>query len=72
MPHGCPSPVWVVSITISPTGVANRSVPVPSRSAMAMAVATVAWPQNGTSAIGEKYRTVRAPPDSPVTNAVSA
>ena len=49
-----PSSASAVSITISPTGVANRRAPGPSRSAMAIAVATVAWPQNGTSAIGEK------------------
>ena len=32
-------------------------VPVPSRPDSATAKAIVAWPQNGTSAIGEKYRT---------------
>ncbi len=67
-----PSGSALVSIAISPTGVAKRSTPVPSRSAMAIAAATVAWPQNGTSAIGEKNRTVRAPSASPVMNAVSA
>ncbi|CAM5723913.1 hypothetical protein SCALM49S_07845 [Streptomyces californicus] len=37
-----------------PAAVANSSSPGPSRSARASAVATVAWPQKGTSAFGLK------------------
>ena len=43
-----------VTICTSPTGVWKIRVPAPSRSASATAVAIVAWPQNGTSLIGEK------------------
>ena len=66
-----PDPSTRVVIAISPTGVSNANTPSPSVSARATAVATVAWPQKGTSAIGEKYRRPRRRP-APDTNAVSA
>lgn len=72
-----PSGVRVTVTGTVPARVANTRSPGPMRSARATAVATVAWPQNGTSARGLKYRTVWARPGSPrssggaVRNAVS-
>ena len=60
----------VVTVT-GPAWVRRCSRPVPCRSAWATAVAIVAWPQNGTSASGLKYRTSRGPSSESTTNAVS-
>jgi hypothetical protein len=42
----------------SPALVSNTSISAPARRAISAAVATVACPQNGTSARGLEYRTV--------------
>ncbi len=71
--NGAPSEPMLVSIAMSPTGVEKRIGPTPSVTLIAAAVATVACPQNGTSATGEKYRIMRFRSPSPgVTKAVSA
>ncbi len=49
-----PSGAASVDTGIGPTGVSNTNAPVPALSASATAAATVAWPQNGTSASGLK------------------
>jgi len=66
-----PSWPFVVSTSIGPTAESRVSGPTPTRSARATADAMVACPQNGTSAIGAKYRTRAVAGPVGVRNAVS-
>jgi hypothetical protein len=49
-----PASVASVRTGTGPAAVSNSSRPAPRRSAIATAVAIVAWPQNATSACGLK------------------
>jgi len=66
-----PSAPAATATGTSPAGVRNSRSPGPSRSASATAVATLACPQNETSALGLKYRTSTVRSSRATTNAVS-